>query len=194
MKMEKQNFTKLKTPLSKEVVKKLKVGDLVKISGTIITARDMAHKYLLKKEIKKLKLNNGIIYHCGPIAKKNKKWKIIVAGPTTSIREEPYEADIIRKYNVKAIIGKGGMGDKTLKAMKKYGCVYISVVGGAAAFLASKIIKVKNVYMLKEFGIPEALWELEVKDLPGIVTMDSHGKSLHKNILKNSEKQYKKLK
>jgi len=185
---------KLKTPLKEEDVRKLKIGDKVELNGTIFTARDMAHKYFIENPSEfKEKLKNSVIYHCGPIAKKKKEWKIIAAGPTTSIREEPYEAYIIKNYRIKAVIGKGGMGKKTLGALKKYGCVYLSVVGGAAALLANSIKKVKNVYKL-EFGVPEAIWELEVKNFPAIVTMDAKGNSLHKNILELSEKRYNKLK
>lgn len=184
---------KLKTPINEKQIRKLKIGDIIELNGTIFTARDMAHKYFIENPYEfKEKLKDSVIYHCGPIAKKNKEWKIIAAGPTTSIREEPYEYDIIKNYKIKAVIGKGGMGKKTLDACEKYGCVYLSVVGGAAALLANSVKKVKNVYKL-EFGIPEAIWELEVENFPAIVTMDAKGNSLHKNILELSEKRYREL-
>lgn len=189
------NLVKLKTPLKEEEIKKLKIGDTVELSGTIYTARDMAHKFLVEKKPKLFKklLENSVLYHCGPIVrKKGGKWQVIAAGPTTSIREEPYEADVIKGYRIRAVIGKGGMGKKTQKALKKYGGVYLSAVGGAAVLLAKSIIKVSNVYKL-EFGLPEAFWELEVKNMPLIVTMDGHGNSMHYDIEKTSKRQLKKL-
>jgi fumarate hydratase class I len=186
----------LKTPLKKENISKLRVGDKVLLNGTIFTARDMAHKFLFENQPNefKEKLKDSIIYHCGPIVKKeNNNWKIIAAGPTTSIREEPYEDKVIKDYNIKAIIGKGGMGEKTLKAMKEQGCIYLHATGGAAVLIADSIVKVKNVYKLEEFGIPEAIWELEITNFPAIVTMDANGNSLHKEISTLSEKNYKKL-
>ena len=186
---------KLKTPLSEEAVRKLKIGDMVELSGVVFTARDMAHKYFIENPDRfRDMLKNSVIFHCGPIAKKEgSEWKIAAAGPTTSIREEPYEADVIKNYGIRAVIGKGGMGEKTLAAMKKYGCAYLSAVGGIAALIAKSIKKVKNVYMLDEFGVPEAIWELEVEGFPAIVTMDANGNSLHNDILKKSEDKYKKL-
>ena len=186
---------KLKTPLNEETVRKLKIGDIVELSGMVFTARDMAHKYFIENQDRFSGiLKDSVIFHCGPIAKKeNSKWSIVAAGPTTSIREEPYEAELIKNYGIKAIIGKGGMGEKTLAAMKEYGCVYLSAVGGIAALIAKSIKKVKNVYMLDEFGVPEAIWELEVVGFPAIVTMDANGNSLHNDILKKSEDNYKKL-
>jgi fumarate hydratase class I len=173
---------KIKFPINKETIKKLKAGDIVSLSGIIYTARDAAHKFLFEKKPKafKNKLANTAIYHCGPIVrKKGKKYSIVAAGPTTSIREEPYMADIMKNFKIRVMIGKGGMGKKTSDACKKYGCVYLSAVGGAAAVLAKSIKEVRNVYKLG-FGVPEAIWELEVKDFPAIVTMDSKGRSLHK--------------
>jgi fumarate hydratase class I len=173
---------KLSFPIKKDETKKLKAGDIVSLSGIIYTARDAAHKFLFEKRPKvfKNKLADTAIYHCGPIVrKKGKKYSIVAAGPTTSIREEPYMADIIKNFKIRAMIGKGGMGKKTIEACKKHKCVYLSAVGGAAAVLAKSIKEVRNVYKL-EFGVPEAIWELEVKDFPAIVTMDSKGKSLHK--------------
>jgi len=173
---------KLTFPITTEEIKRLKVGDIVSLSGIIYTARDAAHKYLFEKKPKEFvkRLKDTAIYHCGPILKiKGKKYSIIAAGPTTSIREEPYMWKIIKDYKIKAVIGKGGMGKKTQKACKRYGCVYLSAVGGAAVVLAKAIKKIRNVYKL-EFGIPEAIWELEVKDFPAIVTIDNKGRSLHK--------------
>lgn len=181
---------KLSTPISEKDARKLSCGDSVEISGVIYTARDAAHKWLTEENPKELakKLSGGVIYHCGPVmAKEGGKWCVVSAGPTTSIREEPYEAEVMEKYGVRAIIGKGGMGEKTRKALAKHGCVYLSAVGGAAAVLADAIKEVTGVYKLDEFGTPEAVWELKVKDFPAIVSMDSHGKSLHDSIYRRSQ-------
>ena len=183
-------------PTTEEEIRKLKAGDTVLLSGTIFTARDAAHKYMVEQEIEeniKAGLENSAIYHCGPIVKKNGEWNIVAAGPTTSIREEPYEAKVIEKYKVRAIIGKGGMGNQTLGALKQHGVVYLSAVGGAAALLANSIIKVKNVFKLEEFGIPEAFWQIEIKDFPTIVTMDSKGGCLHTDVIIKSQERYKEL-
>jgi fumarate hydratase class I len=187
---------KLSIPLDDKKSRELNAGDLVELTGTIFMARDRVHKLLTEKTDEKFKekLKNGVIYHCGPIAKKEKEtWKILSAGPTTSTRMEAYEYDIIRDYKIKGIIGKGGMKEKTIKALEEFGAVYFLAVGGTAALLAERIVKVKNVFFLEEFGIPEALWEIEVKDFPVIVSMDSKGKSLHKEVLESSSKKLKEL-
>jgi fumarate hydratase class I len=127
-------------------------------------------------------LRGGVIYHCGPVvAKEGEGWRVTAAGPTTSIREEPYQADVIGRYGVRAVIGKGGMGAKTLAALKDAGAVYLNAIGGAAQFYARAITKVEGVSLI-EFGTPEAMWHLEVRDFPAIVTMDAHGQSLHKDV------------
>ncbi|MFH1642705.1 MAG: FumA C-terminus/TtdB family hydratase beta subunit [Nanoarchaeota archaeon] len=187
---------RLNTPISDEEIRKLRVGNKVLISGIMFTGRDQVHKYLTEKfsEEFKEKLQNSVLYHCGPVVKKvDKEYKIIAAGPTTSIREEPYEADIIKNYKVKAIIGKGGMAEKTLKSCSENGAVYLSAIGGLGALLAERIKKVTGVDFLEEFGIPEAMWQLDVVDFPCIVTMDSHGNNLHEDILKTSKENYNNL-
>lgn len=192
-----KEFIKLSTPLSPTDCRQLKVGDQVNLSGTIYTARDTAHKFLTdSKQNRKLPINlkNAVIFHCGPVVKKlSGKYTVVAAGPTTSIREEPYESEVMQRYGVRGIIGKGGMGEKTLAALKKHGAVYFSAVGGAAVVLAQSIKKVKQVYFLKEWGMPEAIWELEVQDFPVIVTMDSHGKSLHKEVKTKSGRKLRTL-
>jgi fumarate hydratase subunit beta len=180
---------KLELPFTEEKIRKLKVGDMVEISGKLYTGRDAVHKYLHEGGAIPISLKDQIIYHCGPVVIKDKgKWKITAAGPTTSIREEPYQADIIKKFGLRAVIGKGGMGDKTMKACQEHGCVYLHAVGGAAQVLAECIISVDNVHMLEKFGSPEAIWEMTVKDFPVVVTIDAHGQSLHSQVQATSQK------
>ncbi len=186
-----ENPITLKTPLKEGDVRELKAGDPVLVSGTIYTARDLVHKLLFEKMPDELKipLNGSIIYHCGPIIKNN---RIISAGPTTSIREEPYEAELIRHYGIGAIIGKGGMGEKTMRALIENGAVYLAATGGAGALLADSIKEIKSV-RFEEFGVPEAMYELIVRDFPAIVAMDSHGRSLYDEILEESRRNMEKL-
>jgi len=173
----------LSAPFNEEKIRSLKVGDMVEISGVVFTGRDAVHKWLYEGNQPPVSLQDGIIYHCGPVVMKKKgQWVVTAAGPTTSTREEPYQATIIEKHGVRAVIGKGGMGEKTRQACQKFGCVYLHAVGGAAQVLAEAIKKVRNVYLLEKFGSPEAIWELEVENFPVVVTIDAHGNSLHKDI------------
>jgi fumarate hydratase, class I len=182
------DLKQITSPLRPDVIKGLCAGDMVGISGRIVTGRDRVHKYLTEGGEPPINLEGMVIYHCGPIAiKENGLWKIVAAGPTTSMREEPFEADIISRFKPGAIMGKGGMGETTLKALSAYGCVYLHATGGAAQYLAERIVQVEGVY-LTEFGQPEAMWVLTVHDLPALVTMDSHGRSLHGNIEDESSK------
>ncbi len=178
-------------PFTEGKVRALKVGDEVSISGLLFTGRDAVHKYLHEGGPLPpgVGLRDGIIYHCGPVVLKDEQgnWKVTAAGPTTSIREEPYQAQIIREYGIRAVIGKGGMGDRTAAACKEFGCIYLHAVGGAAQVLAECIKRVQNVYLLEKFGSPEAIWELEVEDFPAVVTIDAGGNSLHKEILAASQ-------
>jgi fumarate hydratase class I len=177
----------LQAPLTEAQVRTLEVGDVVLISGRIYTGRDAVHAHLMKHE-PAVDLNGAVLYHCGPVvAREAEGWKVTAAGPTTSIREEPYQADIIRKFGVRVVIGKGGMGPKTLAGLKESGAVYVNAVGGAAQFYARCIERVHDVSHL-EFGTPEAMWHLEVRDFPAIVTMDSHGNSLHQEVEEASGK------
>jgi fumarate hydratase class I len=186
------NEVRLTTPVTEEQVRALKVGDVVMISGEMYTGRDEVHSYLMKHE-PPVDLNGSVIYHCGPVAMKdNGNYKITAAGPTTSIREEPYQADIIKRYGVRAVIGKGGMGKRTLDALKEEGAVYLNAIGGAAQYYARCIEGVLDVSLM-EFGIPEAMWHLQVRDFPAIVTMDSHGNSLHADVEKSSAVMLEKL-
>lgn len=178
---------RLQTPISEEQIRQLKAGDIVLISGTVHTGRDAVHKYLHSGGELDI-LNGTVIYHCGPVVlEENGSYRVVAAGPTTSIREEPYQADVIKKYGIKAVIGKGGMAGKTLKACQEHGCVYLHGIGGAAQIYARCVEKVNNVYLKDEFGSPEAVWELQVKDFPAVVTMDSHGTSLHQAVATESE-------
>jgi fumarate hydratase subunit beta len=184
-------MVQLTTPCDEALIRSLKVGDAVEISGTLFTGRDALHKYL--HEGGKLppggNLRNGILYHCGPVVIKDESgnWKVTAAGPTTSIREEPYQGQIIKEFALRGVIGKGGMGDRTLAACKEFGCVYLHAIGGAAQVLAECIKSVRNVYLMEKFGAPEAIWELEVEKFPCVVTMDANGNSLHKEVLAASQ-------
>ena len=175
----------LQAPITDEQIRALKVGDVVLVSGRMFTGRDAVHSHLMKHD-PPVDLNGGVLYHCGPVvAKEGETWRVTAAGPTTSIREEPYQADIIKRYGVRVVIGKGGMGPKTLAGLKDSGAVYLNAVGGAAQFYARCIERVEGVSLL-EFGTPEAMWHLQVKDFPAIVTMDAHGNSLHKDVEEQS--------
>lgn len=176
---------RLTTPISEEDIRSLRVGDVVILSGEMHTGRDALHKYLMDHETP-VDLNGAVIYHCGPVMLKDEEgWHVKAAGPTTSIREEPYQGDIIKKFGIRAVIGKGGMGPKTLKALQEHGGVYLNAIGGAAQYYAECIKKVNAVDFM-EFGIPEAMWHLQVDGFAAIVTMDSHGNSLHADVEKDS--------
>lgn len=183
---------KLTTPIDEESIRSLRAGDEVLISGRLYTGRDAVHKYLAGGGAlpEGVDLQGGIIYHCGPVVVERsengeRQFTVTAAGPTTSIREEPYQADLIARYGIRGVIGKGGMGLKTLDACRKYGAVYLHAIGGAAQVYADCIQGVDAVY-LEEFGSPEAIWSLRVVDFPAIVTMDSHGDSLHEVVQQES--------
>jgi len=184
----------LEAPISEEKIRSLKVGDVVVINGEMHIGRDALHNYLMDHD-SPVNLEGGIIYHCGPVMLKDEQgeWHVKAAGPTTSIREEPYQADIIKKFGIRAVIGKGGMGAKTLAGLKECGGVYLNAIGGAAQYYANCIEKVEGVDLL-EFGIPEAMWHLKVKGFTAIVTMDSHGNSLHADVEKSSLQRLAELK
>ncbi len=175
----------LQSPVSEADVRNLKVGDIVLLRGDMYTGRDAVHAHLMKNPAP-VDLSGALLYHCGPVVlKQNGGWKMTAAGPTTSIREEPYEAEVIKRFGVRAVIGKGGMGPKTLAALKDFGAVYLNAIGGAAQYYGRCIKKVKNVHLI-EYGVPEAMWHIDVVDFPAIVTMDSHGNSLHADVEKAS--------
>ncbi len=187
----------LNIPISDEEILKLHAGDTVYLNGVMVTARDAAHKYIMEnfiktggnppeseaalyEELKRL-LRGGVLYHCGPVVRQDEagKWHFVAAGPTTSIREEPYEADVIAHFGLKGVIGKGGMGPRTLAACQEHKAVYFHAVGGAATLIADAVKEVLAVYKKEEFGVPEAFWVIRVEEFPVVVTMDAHGESIH---------------
>jgi len=172
----------LQAPVTEAQVRALKVGDVVLIRGDVFTGRDAVHAHLMKNP-PPVPLDGQVLYHCGPVMLKDEagQWTVKAAGPTTSSREEPYQADVIKNYGVRVVIGKGGMGAKTSKALKDFGAVYLNGIGGAAQYYARTVKRVKGVHWM-EFGIPEAMWHLEVHDFAAIVTMDAHGNSLHADV------------
>jgi fumarate hydratase class I len=200
--------TKLTIPISEEQIRALHVGDSVLLSGVIFTARDAAHKYMIENfvkgecpdserevyEVLKKGLKGSVIYHCGPVVKKHEdgKYEFVAAGPTTSIREEPYQADVIGHFGVRGVIGKGGMREKTLAGCAEHGAAYLHAIGGAATLIGECCKEVLDVYKL-EFGVPEAFWQVRVEDFPCVVTMDSHGQSLHAKVKADSEKNLQEL-
>ena len=184
----------LRPPISEEQVRALKVGDVVLITGDCYTGRDAVHAHLVKNPLPEgVDLRGAVLYHCGPVMlNQNGKWTVKAAGPTTSSREEPYQADIIQNFGVRAVVGKGGMGKKTLAALQKHGAVYLNAIGGAAQYYARAIDQVLDVSLL-DFGIPEAMWHLHVHDFIAIVTMDSNGNSLHARLEQETGEQLEEL-
>jgi len=201
---------KLSLPISDEAIRDLKVGDSVLLTGVMVTGRDAVHKWIMDTFIKKTRpisgddqsvfdailpiLNGGLIYHCGPVVAglDTQQYRFVAAGPTTSIREEPYQADVMRLFNLKGAIGKGGMGPKTLQACQEVPAVYFHAIGGAASLIAESVKQVLGVHKL-DFGVPEAIWVIKVQDFPAVVTMDAHGHSLHETVRQQSKEALEKL-
>jgi fumarate hydratase subunit beta len=201
----------LTIPISDAEIEQLHVGDQVFLTGVMVTGRDAAHTYIIDNFVKtagqppkseaalyaKLKklLKGSAIYHCGPVVRQDDagRWHFVAAGPTTSIREEVYEPDVIAHFNVKAVIGKGGMGPKTLAANREHKAVYLSAIGGAASLIANSVKEVVTVYMKDEFGVPEAFWVIRVEDFPAVVTMDAHGRSIHDEVEAESKAKLEQL-
>lgn len=195
---------KVDIPIPDETIRQLRVGDPVSLTGILLTGRDSVHKWMTETFIKetrqpegddlevyesiKPQLASGVIYHCGPVVAglDTGDYRFVAAGPTTSTREEPYQADVMRHFNLKGVMGKGGMGAKTLQACQEIPGVYLHAIGGAASLIAQSVEKVLGVHKL-DFGVPEAIWVLQVKDFPAVVTMDSHGESLHAEVLEQSK-------
>ena len=188
--------TKLSIPIPEEAIRGLHCGDSVLLSGVMVTARDAAHKLMVEERPDFLDqyLKDGVIYHCGPVVKRTgEEWSFVAAGPTTSIREEPYQAKVMESYGVRAVIGKGGMGAGTLEACKRLGAVYLHAVGGCGTLVGQAVKKVETVFKLDEFGTPEAFWVIRVEDFPAVVTMDSHGESLHDRIETDSRRKLEEI-
>jgi fumarate hydratase class I len=201
---------KLTMPISDEQIRELKTGDTVLLTGIMLTGRDAVHKWMIDTFIEKTRspegddldvyeaikpqLAGGIIYHCGPVVSglDTGDYKFVAAGPTTSIREEPYQGRVMEHFSIKGVIGKGGMGAKTLQACQDVPCVYFHAIGGAATLIAQSVKKVLEVHKM-DFGVPEAIWVLEVEDFPVVVTMDSHGDSIHAEIDDQSKVVFEKL-
>ena len=192
----------LTIPISERDVRAIHVGDTVCLSGIMVTGRDEAHKYLVEtfiksgtipknerllyEELQRL-LRDGVIYHCGPIVRQfsppsRGEWEFVAAGPTTSIREEVYEPEVIAHFGLRGVIGKGGMGPNTLQACREHGAAYLHAVGGAASLIADAVKEVVAVHKKDEFGVPEAFWVIRVERFPVVVTMDTHGKSIHDEV------------
>jgi fumarate hydratase subunit beta len=201
----------LTIPISEEEIRSLHVGDTVRLSGVMVTGRDAAHKTIVENfiradtvpeserplyaELQRL-LNGGVIYHCGPVVRqrgdddragragagRSGRWEFVAAGPTTSIREEVYEPEVIAHFGLRGVIGKGGMGPGTLRACQEHGAAYFHAVGGAASLIADAVKEVVAVYKKEEFGVPEAFWVIRVERFPVVVTMDSHGRSIHDEV------------
>jgi len=190
-------MAELKLPVGEEEIRKLEVGDFVELTGRMITGRDAAHKWLMESVREDVMpfMKDTVIYHCGPVVGETDDggYEFLAAGPTTSIREEPYQADVIGRYGLRGVIGKGGMGAKTLAGLAEHGAVYLHAIGGAAQVLARAIPKVERVFMLDEFGVPEALWVIEVDHFPVVVSMDSHGGSLHDEVEGESRRKLEEL-
>jgi len=200
----------LHIPIPDHEILSLKVGEPVALNGVMLTGRDAVHKWMIDTFIKQTRspvdddpniyeaikplLNGGVIYHCGPVVSglESGDYKFVAAGPTTSIREEPYQGDVMRHFNIKGVIGKGGMGPKTLQACSEVPSVYFHAIGGAASLIAQSVERVVGVYKL-DFGVPEAIWVIQVKDFPVVVTMDSHGSSLHADVEASSKASFEKL-
>jgi len=174
----------IELPVTADRVRELRVGDEVLVSGRLVTARDAVHRHLVKAPDPRARalVEGRFIYHCGPVVAQDpatRTWRFVAAGPTTSLREEPWQADVIARYGVRGVIGKGGMGARTLAALREYGAVYLHAVGGLAVTLARRVIRVNGVHLLDELGVTEAMWDVEVRDFPAVVTMDAHGATLH---------------
>jgi fumarate hydratase class I len=189
----------LTIPISEEAIRSLHVGDTVHLSGVMVTGRDTAHKYMIENLIRsdevpddeqpvyealKGLLRQSVIYHCGPVVRQREdgQWEFVAAGPTTSIREEVYEPEVIEHFGLRGVIGKGGMGPNTLHACQEHGAAYFHAVGGAASLIAAAVKEVVAVHKKDAFGVPEAFWVIRVEDFPVVVTMDTHGRSIHDEV------------
>ena len=203
-------MTRLDYPFTEKAVRALTAGEAVSVNGRIWTGRDRFHKYFADGGKLPVDFRDGALFHCGPVVVRmeneewrmkngergtgnGERWKVVAAGPTTSVRENPYEPAFIETTGVRLVIGKGGMDAATLAACQKHGAVYLQAVGGAAALAAAAVRRVTNVYFLEEFGAAEACGEFEVEDLPCVVAMDSHGTSLFDQVRAASQARFAEL-
>ncbi len=190
-------MAELTLPVDEQQIREFRVGSNLELSGRMITGRDAAHKWLLEEHREEVApyLEGTVIYHCGPVVRQDADgtWQFVAAGPTTSIREEPYQAAVIEQYGLRGVIGKGGMGARTLQGLGRSGALYLHAVGGAAQVLAQAVERVERVFMLEEFGVPEALWVIHVKRFPVMVTMDAHGGSIHDEVEEHSRAELDRL-
>ena len=190
-------MAELSLPVAEEQIRALEVGANLELTGRMVTGRDAAHKWLLEDYRDEVApyLEGSVIYHCGPVVKQHAdgSWEFVAAGPTTSIREEPYQAEVIERYGLRGVIGKGGLGARTLKGLERAGALYLHAVGGAAQVLARAVKKVERVFMLEEFGVPEAMWVVHVERFPVMVTMDAHLGSLHDEVEARSRTEFESL-
>jgi len=197
MRRRNRNVRQLRLPLEEREVRELSAGEAVELSGLLLTARESGHRYLLENEPVLLRdqLQGGAVYHCGPVVRKMKRkedWKIVAAGPSASSRLDAYAPALIARYGVRLIIGTGGMGSRTLEACRRHGAAYLAAVGGAGAVLAKCVVRVCGVSKI-DFGIPEALWELEVRHFPALVAMDSRGESLYEAVARQADARFRDL-
>jgi tartrate/fumarate subfamily iron-sulfur-dependent hydro-lyase beta chain len=200
----------LTTPISEEEILGLHAGDAVQLSGIATTGRDAAHKYMVEKLIEASRplppedqalydelrsfLQGGAIYHSGPILRnENGRWCFVSSGPTTSIRDEIYQDKVIAAFGLRVVIGKGGMGPRTLAACKKNKAVFLHGIGGAGVYSAATVVEVLDVFKKEEFGLPEAFWKIRFDKFTGIVTMDAHGKSLHDDLTREFDRNFEKV-
>jgi fumarate hydratase class I len=180
-------------PFTEAAVRALRAGEAVRVSGRVCTGRDRLHKHLAEGGACPADLRDGALFHCGPVVVPRSPdpaqppdgrgdWRVVAAGPTTSVREEPYMARVIERFGVRVVIGKGGMGAATREACARFGCVYLQAVGGAAALIAQRVTRVAQVHFLEAFGATEALWELEVEGVEAVVGIDAGGRSLYDEV------------
>ncbi len=197
-------------PISPDTIRELHTGDTVSLTGILATGRDAVHKWMIDTFIRKTRepagddldvykaiqpiFKESLIYHCGPVVSglDTGDYKFVAAGPTTSIREEPYQSEVFHHFDMRGVIGKGGMGTKTLQACQDVPAAYFHAIGGAATLIAESVEEVIGVYKL-DFGVPEAIWVLKVNKFPVVVTMDAHGKSIHEEVEKASLEKFKAL-
>jgi fumarate hydratase subunit beta len=208
--MRNNEMIHLTTPISEEEILSLHAGDAVEISGIASTGRDAAHKYMVEKLIDAARplppgdqklyddlrsfLQGGAIYHSGPILRNDAgRWSFVSSGPTTSIRDEIYQDKVIAAFGLRVVIGKGGMGPRTLEACRRYKAVYIQGIGGAGVYNAARVAEVLDVFKREEFGLPEAFWKIRFDRFPGIVTMDAHGRSLHDDLAREVDRNFEKV-